>query len=89
MTAPGRCWESGQDWDAQDRPGIPGSFQVLQKELHCDPIRATDEGEVMIINNTVRLAIAAACLATIATVPQAPAQTAPRTVVVKHPPVVS
>lgn len=43
----------------------------------------------MIINNMVRLAIAAACLATIATAPQAPAQTAARTVVVKHPPVVS
>ena len=45
MTAPGRRWESGQDWDAQYRPGIPGSFQVLQKELHCDPIRAADEGD--------------------------------------------
>jgi len=43
----------------------------------------------MIISNTVRLAIAAACLATIATAPQAPAQTAARTVVVKHPPVVN
>jgi trehalose utilization protein len=43
----------------------------------------------MIINNMVRLAIAAACLATIATAPQAPAQTAARTVVVKHPRVVS
>jgi hypothetical protein len=42
----------------------------------------------MIINTAVSLVLVA-CLATIATAPPAYAQTAPRTVVVKHPPVVN
>ena len=43
----------------------------------------------MIRNAAVTLAIAAVCLATIAFTPAARAQSAPRTVVVKHRPIVS
>ena len=43
----------------------------------------------MIMNAAVTLATAAVCLATIAITPAARAQTAPRTVVVKHRPIVS
>jgi hypothetical protein len=44
---------------------------------------------VMSISSVVTLAVAAACLATISIAPPAYAQTAPRTVVVKHPPIVN
>ena len=43
----------------------------------------------MIMNAAVTLTAAAVCLATIAITPAARAQTAPRTVVVKHRPIVS
>jgi hypothetical protein len=88
-TAPGRRWESGQDWDAQYRPGIPGSFQVLQKELHCDPIRAADEGDGHDHQQHGEVSDSRRLPGDNRERPQAPAQTAARTVVVKHPPVVS
>jgi hypothetical protein len=43
----------------------------------------------MIINTVMTLAFVAGCVATIATIAVAPAAAARRTVVVKHPPIVS
>jgi len=43
----------------------------------------------MIIKTVARLAFAAACLTSIATIPAAPAEAARQTVVVKHPPIVN